>query len=80
MGKKEAAKMKGEEYLEGRKAGVEGTYGASRKGLAEKTNLTHPDVHDSGGASELNSAARSIYQDAVKGRGDKLGDKALTER
>ena len=80
MGKKEAAKMKGEEYLEGRRAGVEGTHGAERKGVAEKTNLPHPDVNDSGGATELTSAARSLYQDAVRGCGDKMGDKALTER
>jgi hypothetical protein len=80
MGKKEAAKMKGEEYLKGRKAGVEGTHGASRKGVAEKTMLPHSDVNDSGGESELNRAARSIYQDAVHNRGDKDGDKALTER
>jgi hypothetical protein len=80
MGKKESAKMTGEEYLKGRRAGVEETYGASRKGVAEKTLLPHSDVNDSGGESELNRAARSIYQDAVHNRGDKDGDKALTER
>ena len=81
MGKSESAKMKGEEYLKaGRKAGVEGTHGASRKGVAEKTLLPHSDVNDSGGESELNRAARSIYQDAVHNRGDKDGDKALLER
>jgi hypothetical protein len=81
MGKKEAAKMKGEEYLKGRKTGIEETYGESRgKRGAEKTMLPHSDVNDSGGESELNRAARSIYQDAVHNRGDKDGDKALTER
>lgn len=80
MGKSESAKMKGEEYLKGRKSGVEGTHGASRKGVAEKTLLTHSDVNDSGGENELNRAARSLYQDAVHNRGDKDGDKALTER
>jgi len=80
MGKSESAKMKGEEYLKGRKSGVESTYGASRKGVAEKTLLPHSDVNDSGGESELNRAARSLYQDAVHNRGDKDGDKALTER
>jgi hypothetical protein len=82
MGTKESAKMKGEEYLKGRRAGVEMTYGMKRGGMksAEKTVLPHPDVNDSGGATELNSAARSIYQDAVHNRGDKMGDKALTER
>jgi hypothetical protein len=80
MGKKESANMRGEEYLKGRRAGVEGTHGAERKGVAEKTLLPHSDTNDSGGESELNRAARSIYQDAVKNRGDKQGDKALTER
>lgn len=80
MGKTEHAKMKGEEYLKGRKSGVEGTHGASRKGVAEKTLLPHSDVNDSGGESELNRAASSIYQSAVHNRGDKDGDKALTER
>jgi hypothetical protein len=78
MGKTE--KAKGEEYLKGRKAGVEGTHGASRKGVAEKTLLPHADTNDSGGESELNSCARSLYQNAVHNRGDKDGDKALTER
>ncbi len=80
MGKMESAKMKGEEYLKGRKAGVEGTHGAERRGVAEKTLLNHSDVNDSGGENELNRAARSIYQDAVHNRGDKMGDRALTER
>lgn len=81
MAKRESAVTKGEEYLKGRRAGVEGTHGASRgsKG-AEKTLLPHSDVNDSGGESELNRAARSIYQDAVHNRGDRDGDKALTER
>jgi hypothetical protein len=80
MGKKESAVMKGEEYLKGRRAGVEGTHGAERKGLAEKTMLPHSDVNDGGGENELSRVARSIYKDAVSGRGDKDGDKALTER
>jgi len=80
MGKRESANMRGEEYLKGRRSGVEGTHGASRKGVAEKTLLPHSDTNDSGGESELNRAARSIYQDAVHNRGDKDGDKALTER
>ncbi len=82
MGTRESAKMKGEEYLKGRRSGVEETYGEKRgsKKSAEKTLLPHSDVNDSGGESELNRAARSIYQDAVHNRGDKDGDKALTER
>jgi hypothetical protein len=81
MGKMEKANMKGEEYLKGRRAGVEKTYGESRgKRGAEKTMLPHSDVNDGGGESELSRAARSIYQDAVHNRGDKDGDKALVER
>lgn len=80
MGKKESAVMKGEEYLKGRRAGVEGTHGAERKGLAEKTMLPHSDVNDGGGENELSRVARSIYKEAVSNRGDKDGDKALTER
>lgn len=80
MGKSEHANMKGEEYLKGRKSGVEGTQGASRKGVAEKTLLPHSDVNDSGGESELNACASRLYQSAVHNRGDKDGDKALTER
>jgi hypothetical protein len=82
MGKKEAANMKGEEYLKGRRAGVEGTHGASRKGVAEKTLLPHSDTNDSGGESELNECASRIYQKARKngGAGDGEGDQALTER
>jgi hypothetical protein len=81
MGKKESAKMKGEEYLEGRRAGVEGTHGASRGKMgAEKTLLPHSDVNDSGGESELNACASRIYQNAVKNRETPDGDKALTER
>jgi hypothetical protein len=81
MGKRESAVMKGEEYLKGRRAGVEGTHGASRgsKG-AEKTLLPHSDVNDSGGENELNECASRIYQNAVHNRGDKDGDRALTER
>jgi len=81
MGKKESANMKGEEYLKGRKAGVEGTHGESRGSRgAEKTLLPHSDVNDSGGESELNECASRLYQNAVSNRGDKDGDKALTER
>lgn len=80
MVKMEKAKMKGEEYLEGRKAGVEGTHGMKRKGVAEKTLLPHSDMNDSGGESELNECASRLYQNAVSNRGDKDGDKALTER
>jgi len=77
------ANESGEAYLKGRKAGVEGSYGKPRKGAsAEETNVADKmDQSDSGSLqTDLTSAARSLYQDAVSGRGDKLGDKALTER
>lgn len=80
MGKKESANMRGEEYLKGRRAGVEGTHGAERKGVAEKTLLPHSDVNDSGGESELNEAAARIYRNAVENRETPDGDKALIER
>lgn len=82
MGKKESAQMRGEEYQKGRRAGVEGTHGASRKGVAEKTLLPHSDVNDSGGESELNEKAASIYGKAVKNGGgsDTGGDPALRQR
>lgn len=93
MGEKhgERADMKGEEYLKGRRAGVEETTGKEGKPYrgvgskwhgqsAEATNLSKNDHHESGANEELASAARSMYQDAVHGRGDKHGDKALTER
>jgi hypothetical protein len=69
-----------ESYGSGRKTGVEGTYGASRKGLAEKTVLPKEDTHDSGAEGSIPSVAHSLYDKAVKNRGDSIGDKALTER
>ena len=91
MAKMEKASMKGEEYLKGRRAGVEETYGKEGKPYrgagskwsgqsAEATLLSKDDAHDSGANEELAKAARSLYQDAVHNRGDKDGDKALTER
>ena len=77
------ANQKGEEYLKGRKSGVEGTYGKARSGnVAQETNVADKmDQSDSGSLqTDLTSSAHSMYQDAVSGRGDKLGDKALTER
>lgn len=85
------ADMKGEEYLKGRRGGVESTYGKDGhpyRGVgskysgtsAEATNLSKDDNHDSGANEELASAAHSMYKAASMGHGDKLGDKALTER
>jgi hypothetical protein len=81
-GNKERANESGEKYLKGRTAGVEGTYGESRKGVAEKTVVSKNDQHDSGGEDGLPVAAGSIYRKAVaNGSGrDPLGDQALHER
>jgi hypothetical protein len=92
MGKKgfgnEKANMQ-EAHVKGRKAGVEETYGGKDKRLpgphgrvAERTvDTTKMDQSDSGSLhSELTDKAHSMYKDAVSGRGDKFGDKALTER
>jgi hypothetical protein len=74
------SKPRGEEYVRGRKAGVEGTYGESRgmKG-AEKT-IFPGDDNDGGGEDGLGEAASSLYQRAVKNEGGGGGDPALTER
>jgi len=82
MGTKQAAKMSGEEYVKGRRAGVEGTQGASRKGSAEKT-IPDSDMHDADSGSrqsDLSAAAKGLYGKAVGNKGDAIGDKALTER
>lgn len=85
MGKanKERPFVKGEEYLEGRRAGVDGTYGAGRNGLgAEKTIWPGADNSNGGGEDSLPNAARSIYQRAVGPSEDpsKQGDQALRDR
>jgi hypothetical protein len=79
-----------EKHVRGRKAGVEGTYGKKsghgpaalrhKKDVAEATAVQRDESCDGGGDVELAKAASSVYQDAVHNRGDKLGDKALTER
>jgi hypothetical protein len=71
---------KGEEYLAGRRAGVEGTYGEKHDDVAEKTLRPGYDSNDGGGEDGLKSAASSIYSKAVGNKGDSIGDKALTER
>jgi len=84
MGMNEKANMNGEAYLKGRKAGVEGTKGKERKGVAEKTVVA--DVKDqslSGSVqTDLTAAAKSMYSRAV-GPGEdpsKEGDQALRDR
>lgn len=80
-GMKERATENGEAFLKGRRAGVEGTHGQARKGVAEKTIIGHGDQRDSGSLDpELGKAASSMYSDAKHNRGDKHGDRALTER
>lgn len=82
-GNKERANESGERYLKGRTSGVEGTYGSSRKGVAEKTVIGNGDQDDSGSLdAELRGAASGIYGKAVSnGAGrDPLGDQALHER
>jgi hypothetical protein len=82
MAKKESADMRGEEYLKGRKAGVEGTHGESRKGVAEKTVIGGSGEQSDGGTldADLSGAASRIYRNAVENRETPDGDKALTER
>ncbi len=83
MGSKERANERGEKYLKGRTAGVEGTYGKARKGVAEETVIGNGDQDDSGSLdAELRSAASSIYSRAV-GPGEdpsRQGDQALRDR
>lgn len=80
-GNKERAVTHGEEYLEGRRAGVEGTYGEKRSGVAERTVFRHGD-NEGGGEDELPSAASGIYQKAVRNGGgfNTGGDEALRRR
>lgn len=64
-----------EVYNRGRTAGVTGTYGEKRKGVAEKTA-----VRD--GGSDLAAAAASINRKSVANGGgkDSGGDPALRQR
>jgi hypothetical protein len=78
---KERAVMRGEEYLEGRRAGVEGTSGAPHKGVAEKT-LFPGGESEGGGEDSLPAAASGIYSKAIRNGGgyDTGGDEALRRR
>lgn len=69
-----------EKYVRGRRAGVDNTFGEDHDGVAERTVASGKRDSDGGGEDGLDTAARNIYQDAVHNRGDKMGDKALTER
>jgi hypothetical protein len=81
----------GNNWLEGRKAGVQGTYGDPRgkmgKGpighlTAEKTVAVGGRDSVGGGEDNLGPVAKAIYEKAVaNGSGrDHLGDQALHER
>lgn len=80
-GQHEKANMGGEEYLKGRRAGVERTYGESRMGVAERTVIRHGH-NEGGGEGELPAAASSIYSRAVGSAEDpsRMGDQALRDR
>jgi hypothetical protein len=69
-----------EEYLKGRRAGVDNTYGEDHDGVAERTLASGKGDSDGGGEDGLGATASRLYQAAVHNRGDKIGDKALTER
>lgn len=61
----------------GRTAGVEGTYGKKRKGVAEETAIAHEE-----GEGDLASTASAVYRKAVRNGGgsDTGGDPALRQR
>jgi len=82
MGKKESANEMGEAFLKGRRAGVEGTHGTARKGVAERTIIGHGDQRDSGSLDPDLAKAASVYKKAVKNGGgkDEMGDQALHDR
>lgn len=81
-GMKERANESGEAFLKGRRAGVEGTHGAARKGVAEKTVIGHGDQRDSGSLDPDLGRAAGVYKKAVRNGGgkDALGDQALHDR
>ncbi len=82
MAKNERADMAVEEYLKGRRAGVEGTYGDKRKGVAEKTIVPGKANSDGGGEDGLAAKVKSLYGRAVAASEDpsKIGDQALRDR
>jgi hypothetical protein len=72
-----------EEYVRGRKAGVDNTYGEDHDGVAERTVASGKRDSDGGGEDGLGAAARGVYQHAVKSGGgsyDGKGDRALHDR
>jgi hypothetical protein len=72
-----------EEYVRGRKAGVDSTYGEDHDGVAERTVASGKRDSDGGGEGALGSAARGVYQHSLKNGGgvyDGKGDRALHDR
>jgi hypothetical protein len=71
----------GETYQKGRTAGVTGTYGSPRKGVAERTVIAEGE-NVGGGEGDLGEKAASIYDKAVRNGGgmDTGGDPALRQR
>jgi hypothetical protein len=88
----EKVDSKSEEYVRGRRAGVQGTYGASRSKdslapvgtlAAEKTVYPGEASSEGGGEDSLGSTAAALYGNSIKnggGREDAVGDKALKDR
>lgn len=82
-GMNERASEGGEKFLEGRRAGVEGTHGQPRKGVAEKTVIGHGDQRNSGSLDpDLGRAVGSMYSRALSSSPDpsKMGDQAMFDR
>ncbi|HWX29593.1 MAG TPA: hypothetical protein VNZ53_19375 [Steroidobacteraceae bacterium] len=71
-----------EEYVRGRRAGVDNTYGEDHDGVAERTIASGKRDSNGGGEDGLNAAASAIYKKAVKnGDGkDPMGDQAIHDR
>jgi hypothetical protein len=80
VNRREAPDRGAEEYLKGRRAGVEGSYGEAHDGVAERTVVSAIGNGLGGGEDGLEATAKSLYGQAVRNTGDKLGDKALMER
>jgi hypothetical protein len=88
----EKVDSRGEEYVRGRRSGVQGTYGAPRSKdsmapvgtlAAEKTVYPGQDSSLGGGEDSLGSTAAALYGNSIKnggGREDAVGDKALKDR
>jgi len=81
-GHNERASESGEAFLKGRRAGVEGTHGTARKGVAERTVIGHGEQRDSGSLDPELGKAAGVYKKALRNGGgkDHMGDQALHDR